>query len=98
MTIDRDAALTACSCASADWMSGRCSTSFDGRLTGSSGGRCSEASSNFWAGAWLGNRPISAVNRSRCTASCFSNGGSFDRCDIQSGHLAELELLAKDVP
>ena len=22
----------------------------------------------------------------------------FDRCDIQSGHLAELELLAKDVP
>src|SRR5215471_2515539 len=69
-------ALAACSCASADCMSGRCSTNFDARLTGRSVGSCNAASSNVSAGSWLGNRPVSAVSRSRCTANCFRNGGN----------------------
>ena len=56
-------------------MSGRCSTSFDGRLTGRSSGRCSASSVNASGTASLGRLPASAVIMSRSWASCFCSGG-----------------------
>ena len=68
-------ALAARQVSSAARMSGRCSTSRDGKLTGSSSGSCSDARSNVSVG-WLdGNWPVKAASRLRCWASCFSNGG-----------------------
>ena len=50
--------------------------SFGGRLSGSSSGNCSEASSKVAAGSWEGKRPSSAVSKFRCTVNCFCNGGN----------------------
>ena len=66
------AALAACICSSAERTSGRCSTSFEGRLTGSSSGNCSDESSNSAEIVSLGKLPMRRASRSRCCASCFS--------------------------
>ena len=69
-------ALAECNCSSAERTSGRCSTSLEGRLTGSSCGSCRDESSNFSASFSLGKRPASRASKSRCCANCFSSGGS----------------------
>src|SRR5215813_1811447 len=69
-------ALAECTLASAARTSGRCRTRADGRLTGTSRGRCSIASSNRSLTSWLGKRPARAVSRCRCCCSCRCSGGS----------------------
>jgi len=49
-------ALAAWSCASAARTSGRCSTSWEGRLSGNSSGKCSVARSKVSPRSWFGNR------------------------------------------
>ena len=95
-------ALADCRLASAARTSGRCSTSFDGRLKGRSRGSRNAASENFSGIRSLGKPPINAASRSRCCANCFCSGGKrlldlrqrrFLRHHVALGDLAELELL-----
>ena len=99
-------ALAACNCSSAARMSGRCSISCDGRLTGRSVGRCRSASLNVWRGPSFGKMPASAASRSRCCASALRSGGSvalrlrqrrFLRRHVAAVGVARFELLAEDV-
>ena len=69
-------ALAACSDASAACTSGRCATSFAGRLTGRSTGKVRPDNSNVSLDCSLGGCPASAANRSRCWSNCFCNGGN----------------------
>ena len=68
-------ALAACICSSAARMSGRCSSNVEGSDKGNSVGNFKELSLNLGVDASSGNLPVRAFNRSRCSASCFSNGG-----------------------
>ncbi len=65
-----------CRFSSACRTSGRCSTSFEGILTGSSCGSCKFESSNFSGRSLSGKPPANTVSRSRCWANCFSSGGN----------------------
>ncbi len=69
-------ALAERSCASAASTSGRCSTSVDGSVSGKGSGSVSPASVNSADIGVSGSTPLSDLIWSRCSASCFSSGGS----------------------
>ncbi len=72
-------ALAKCSCSSAARTSGRCSTIFEGKLSGSSCGKCKVANSNFSSTSSLGRFPASTRIKSRVCSSCFCKGREIAR-------------------
>ncbi len=70
------AAEAMCMFSSAWRTSGRCSTSFEGTLTGTSVGKVNSSRRNVSSGSSAGSLPSNAVRASRVWPSCFCSGGS----------------------
>ena len=84
-------ALAACRLAWAWSTSGRCSTSTEGRLSGSSAGSVRLASVNFCRRRLAGKVPVRTAIRLCCWSRCLSSGGK------RRLELGELRLLGGDV-